>query len=94
MDSYHQNLRNYMEQLKSVTHNTSQSATSQRVATLTARIQVWHETRPIPERWQPVALGRVAALFGTTRELAAVALQNAGWKEQRKGGRSLWTAPI
>jgi hypothetical protein len=38
-------------------------------------------------------LGRIAALFGVSRELAAAALQYAGWKETRKSTASLWLPP-
>lgn len=66
---------------------------TQRVIDLATRINQWHDTRPVPERWQPVQLGRLAAQFGVTRETAAAALEYAGWKETKSGATSLWTPP-
>lgn len=63
------------------------------VLALADRLAVWHDTRPVPVRWQPVLLGRVAALFGVSRELAAAAMIHAGWTENRIGVGSWWTAP-
>lgn len=66
-----------------------------RVVELAQKIGVWHGDRPVPDRWQPILLGRVAALFGVSRDLAAAALLHAGWKETRRwpGGPSYWHPP-
>lgn len=77
----------------SIVKTQNPSHPTQRVIELAGRIATWHETRPVPDRWQPVLLGRVAARFGTCRELAAAALAYAGWTENRIGVGSWWTAP-
>ena len=68
---------------------------SPRAVALSEQIAHWHNTRPVPDRWKPVLLGRTAARFGSTRELTAVALQHAGWRELRKAkhGASYWLPP-
>ena len=63
---------------------------SNRVIELAAQIKIWHDTRPIPERWYPVQLGRLAAQFNATRELTATSLGYAGWIEKRSGTISFW----
>lgn len=65
-----------------------------RVIELASSIKEWHDARPIPERWQAIQLGRLAARFGASREIAAAALHYAGWIEVKHGNCSLWAAPI
>jgi hypothetical protein len=67
-----------------------QSHVSPRVIELAQQIKAWHDTRPVPDRWYPVQLGRLAAQLGASRELAAAALQYAGWVERRIGAGSFW----
>lgn len=67
-----------------------QSHVSTRVIDLAEQIKSWHNTRPIPNRWYPVQLGRLAAQLGASRELTASALQYAGWVEKRIGASSFW----
>lgn len=67
-----------------------QSLVSNRVIELAEQINAWHDTRPIPERWQPVQLGRLAAQLNSSRELTAISLRYAGWVEKRSGTYSLW----
>ncbi len=67
---------------------------TQRVMDLANLITQWHATRAVPERWQSVQLGRIAAQFGATRETTAAALIYAGWKEVRQGATSVWNAPV
>ena len=66
---------------------------SERVLNLARQLAAWHDTRPVPDRWHPLLLGRVAARFGASRELAAAALIHAGWNENRISAGSWWTAP-
>lgn len=63
---------------------------SSRVIDLAEQIKAWHDTRPIPNRWYPVQLGRLAAQLGASRELTASALHYAGWVEKRIGASSFW----
>lgn len=91
-------MKTYIEQLKAQIAKQQpashlQSVPSQRVIELAEKINKWHDKRPVPERWQPVILGRIAALFGVTREQAAAGMQYAGWQEKRTGTSSLWQAP-
>ncbi|PPC93909.1 MAG: hypothetical protein CTY33_05900 [Methylotenera sp.] len=67
-----------------------QSHVSIRVIELADQINAWHDTRPIPERWQPIKLGRLAAQLDASRELTAAALEQAGFYEKRIGTNSLW----
>lgn len=90
MHSYSNKLKSCMERFKDAN---VQVAPAPRILQLAHGIEKWHATRNIPERWQPVVLGRVAALFGVSREVAAAALTVAGWLETRSSGRSLWQAP-
>jgi hypothetical protein len=89
-------MNEYSERLRAllVTQQSHTKAPSKRVINLAQQINEWHEKRQVPERWQPVMLGRIAALFGVSRELAATALQYAGWKETRKSNTSLWQPTI
>ena len=89
-------MKNYMDQLRAqmTARQTAAKFPSNRVTTLANQINTWHETRSVPERWQPVMLGRIAALFGISRELAATGLHYAGWKENRIGAASLWQPTI
>jgi len=64
--------------------------TSSRVVELATQINAWHDTRSIPERWQPVQLGRLSAQLNASRELTAMALSYTGWIEKRSGSYSLW----
>lgn len=66
---------------------------TKRVIDLSEKIIKWHTTLPVPDCWQPVALGRIAALFGVSREIAANALQHGNWKETRQAAHSLWLPP-
>jgi len=74
---------------------TAPAEISTRAVALSEQINHWHDARPVPDRWKPALLGRIAARFGATRELAAVALQHAGWRELRKAkhGASYWLPP-
>ena len=85
-------MKTYAEYLRAqmFTQQSSQAVPSKRVIQLATQINAWHEKRIAPERWQPVMLGRLAALLGISRELTAAALQYAGWKESRKSNTSLW----
>lgn len=64
--------------------------TSAKVRRLADTITAWHSHRSVPERWNPVQLGRLAAMFGVTREVAATALTLAGWREIRTNRCSYW----
>lgn len=92
--NYVQNFKNKVraEELKcSITkHDKEQSHVSSRVVELAQQIKAWHDTRPVPDRWHPVQLGRLAAQLGASRELTASALQYAGWVETRIGAGSFW----
>ncbi|MEI8363799.1 MAG: hypothetical protein WCG35_11365, partial [Betaproteobacteria bacterium] len=62
-------IKTYSEQLKTEmakqqTARHIQNAPSHRVIKLAEQINTWHDKRPVPERWNPVMLGRIAALFG------------------------------
>jgi len=63
---------------------------SPRIVELAGNIKMWHDTRPCPERWQEISLGRIAAHFNVSREVAAAALQYAGWVEKRVSASSVW----
>ncbi|MDP3087085.1 MAG: hypothetical protein Q8M99_02665 [Methylotenera sp.] len=89
MKSYAEHLRAQMLARQSVT-----TFPSNRLTSLANQINAWHDKRTVPERWNPVMLGRIAALFGVTRELAAMAMLSTGWKERKTGTTSLWLAPI
>lgn len=78
-------------QAEAVKQNSDSKYPSPSVVTLAENLKAWHDNRPIPDRWAPVALGRLAAYFGATRELMAAACRHAGWLEKRESGRSLWT---
>jgi hypothetical protein len=67
---------------------------SEKVINLAHQLAAWHDARLVPERWQPVQLGRLAATFGVSNEVMAAALQYAGWAETKKSTYSLWAAPI
>jgi hypothetical protein len=67
---------------------------SEKVVNLAHQLDVWHDARPVPERWNPVQLGRLAATLGVSNELIAAALQYAGWTERKQSTYSLWVAPI
>lgn len=67
-----------------------QAKISPRVIELASQINSWHKTLPLPDRWYPLQLGRIAAQFGASRELTAAALVYGGWKEFRSGATSLW----
>lgn len=62
-----------------------------KIIELAERVSKWHEKIPIPERWQPIQLGRIAARFSTSRELMAATLQYAGFQETKTSNMSLWT---
>ncbi|MDP1657742.1 MAG: hypothetical protein Q8L73_00125 [Methylotenera sp.] len=85
VQKFKETLKNYAP------HDTQQqSHISNRVIDLAEQIKSWHDTRPIPNRWYPVQLGRLAAQLGASRELTASALQYAGWVEKRIGASSFW----
>lgn len=67
---------------------------SERVVNLAHQLTAWHDARPVPERWNPVQLGRLAATLGVSNELIAAALQYAGWTERKQSTYSLWAAPV
>ena len=71
----------------------SEMQVSEKVVNLANQLTKWHDARPVPERWNPVQLGRLAATLGTTNELIAAALQYAGWTEKKQSTFSLWVAP-
>lgn len=87
--------QNYIESLKNLqlAQHAPPVVPTQRVIELAAQINAWHKTLPVPECWQPLQLGRIAATFGVTREMAASALKYGRWKEQRQGATSLWHLP-
>lgn len=62
----------------------------EKIVHLSEQINSWHKTLPLPIRWQPLQLGRIAARFNVSRELAATALQYGGWIEKRIGNISYW----
>lgn len=86
---------NYIQTLKSMqrTQHVPPVVPTQRVIDLAAQINTWHRSLPVPDCWHPLPLGRTAAMFGVTREMAASALRHGGWKEQRAGATSLWHLP-
>ena len=85
VQKFKESLQNYTPQ-----DTPHQPYTTNRVIGLSEQLKTWHDTRPIPERWYPVQLGRLAAQFGTSRELTASALGYAGWVEKRSGTISFW----
>lgn len=70
--------------------NNKEPNVSAKVIRLAEQIQAWHKTIPLPDRWDPLQLGRIAARFNASRELAASALQYGGWVEKRIGTTSYW----
>ena len=86
-------VRDFLEKLKNHTptvEQEQQSHVSSRVIELANQIRAWHDTRPIPDRWQPVQLGRLAAQLNVSRELTAAALGYEGWVEKQIGAHKLW----
>lgn len=86
-------VHDFLEKLRNTKHfqeQEQQSHVSNRVIELADQIKAWHDTRPIPERWQPVQLGRLAAQFNASRELTAAVLGYAGWVEKQIGTHKLW----
>ena len=86
-------VHDFLEKLKNHTptvEQKQQSLVSNRVIELADQIKAWHDTRPIPDRWQPVQLGRIAAQLNASRELTATALMYVGWIEKRVGAQKLW----
>lgn len=86
-------VRDFLEKLKNHTplvEQEQQSHVSTRVIELAELIKAWHDTRPIPDRWHPVQLGRIAAHLNASRELTATALGYAGFIEKRSGNISFW----
>jgi hypothetical protein len=70
--------------------NTSYPKVPEKIVHLSKLINTWHKTLPLPNRWQPLQLGRIATRFNVSRELAATALQYGGWIERRIGNISYW----
>lgn len=89
-------MNSYLERLKDLqlTQRPQPVVPTQRVMDLSVQINVWYKTLPVPDCWRPISLGRTAAMFGSTRELTASALQYGGWKEQRAGAKSMWHLPL
>lgn len=86
-------VHDFLEKLKNhtpIVEQEQQSLVSNRVIELADQIKAWHDTRPIPDRWHPVQLGRLAAQLSASRELTATALGYAGWIEKQIGTRSYW----
>ena len=85
-------VQNFLERLKNPKPQDKQhpSHISTRVIELSEQIKTWHESRPVPERWYPVQLGRLAAQLNASRELTATALHYTGWVENRIGAGSFW----
>ena len=86
-------VHDFLEKLKSYTptaEQEQQSLVSNRVIELAEQIKAWHDTRPIPDRWRPIQLGRLAAQLNASRELTATALGYVGWIEKRSGTTSFW----
>jgi len=91
----------YMSKFKQKLHTTSlpkqieqsHPYVSEKVINLANEITAWHDARPVPERWNSVQMGRLAATLGASNELIAAALQYAGWTERKQSTFSLWTAP-
>lgn len=75
---------------KTITPSNDAPAVSEKVILLADRFVMWHRLQPLPERWEPQQLGRIAAVFGVSRELMAAALHYAGWVEHRTGTTSYW----
>lgn len=75
---------------KTITPSNDASAVSEKVIQLADRFVMWHRLQPLPERWEPQQLGRIAAVFGVSRELMAAALKHAGWVEHKTGATSYW----
>lgn len=63
---------------------------SEKVIELASKVRVWHKALPLPARWEEQQLGRMAALFGVSRELMAAALHYEGWMEHKAGATSYW----
>ena len=92
----------YMSKFKQKLHTASlpkqieqsHQQVSEKVINLAHQLAVWHDARPVPERWNPVQLGRLAATFGASNEVMAATLQYAGWTERKQSTYSLWAAPI
>ena len=84
-------VHDFLEKLRNTKHFQEQeSHVSNHVIELADQIKAWHDTRPIPERWQPVQLGRLAAQLNASRELTATALGYAGFIEVRSGTQKLF----
>lgn len=86
-------VHDFLEQLRNTKPSEAleqQSHVSNRVIELTDQIKAWHDTRPIPDRWHAVQLGRLAAQLNASRELTATALGYAGWVEKQIGTHKLW----
>ena len=86
-------VHDFLEKLKNhipIVEQEQQSHVSTRVIELADQIKAWHDTRPIPDRWQPVQLGRLAAQLNASRELTAAALGYTGWVEKRVGAHKVW----
>ena len=86
-------VHDFLEKLKNHTptlEQEQQSLVSNRVIELADQIKAWHDTRPIPDRWHAVQLGRIAAQLNASRDLTATALKYSGWVENRIANQSLW----
>ncbi|SDK50858.1 hypothetical protein SAMN05192566_1449 [Methylophilus rhizosphaerae] len=75
---------------KTITPSNDAPVVSEKVIQLADRFVMWHRLQPLPERWEPQQLGRIAATFGVPRELMAAALKHAGWVEHKTGATSYW----
>ncbi|MDI1309400.1 MAG: hypothetical protein PSV17_08190 [Methylotenera sp.] len=93
-----QNLVNYLQTLNTEAmqdlKTTQAPIVSEKVVALAEIITKYHANRSIPERWHPIQLGRLAAMLGVSRELAAAALVHAGWLEHKNGVTSRWLPKI
>ena len=86
-------VHDFLEKLKNhkpIVEQEQQSLVSNRVIELADQIKAWHDTRPIPDRWHAIQLGRLAAQLNASRELTATALEYAGWIEKRVGAHKFW----
>lgn len=75
---------------KTLSLSNDAATVSKRIIELADRFVSWHQSQPLPERWEPLQLGRLSALLGVSREMMAAALTHAGWVERKMGTTSYW----
>lgn len=84
-------LQNLNSQHQTALQKPKDNIVSERVVLLAENITRWHAERKAPERWQPVQLGRLAAMLCESREITAATLIYIGWKEKKVAKASLWS---